>query len=169
VSEVVIRPARASDLPFLGAIEDSGAETFAAFGQPLADGSPPAPADQWADALGAGLLWIADDADEGPIGFLAGERVETGLYIAEVDVLRARQKQGHGRRLMQAALDWAKSQGVVSVTLTTFRTIPFNGPFYASLGFRELGDAEMPAHLADTLAKERAAGFEDRCGMRLAL
>ena len=169
MSTVVIRLGRASDLPFLATIEASGAETFTVYGRELADGSPPAPDDQWADALRDGLLWIADDAEEGPIGFLSGEHVQTGLYVAEVDVLMARQKQGHGRRLMQAAIDWAKAAGVGAVTLTTFRDIPFNGPFYASLGFVELSEAEMPAHLAETLAKERAAGFEDRCGMRLAL
>jgi GNAT superfamily N-acetyltransferase len=166
-TDVAIRPARSADLASLGAVEDSGAETFTAFGKPLADGSPPAPPDQWAKALADGLLWVADDPAAGVIGFVAGELTDDGLYIEEVDVLMARQRQGHGRRLMQVAIDWARSERLAAVTLTTFRSIPWNAPFYASMGFVEL-DAPTP-HLAKTLANEIASGFEDRCAMRLAL
>jgi GNAT superfamily N-acetyltransferase len=164
---VTIRPALRQDLSALAAIEDSGAETFDAYGHPLADGSPPAPPDQWAEALDAGLLWVADDPAAGVIGFLAGKITDDGLYVEEVDVLIERQQQGHGRRLMQAAIDWAHDQGLPAVTLTTFRTIPWNKPFYAAMGFVEL-DRPTP-HLAATLAKEAASGFTDRCAMRLAL
>ncbi|HEY1752054.1 MAG TPA: GNAT family N-acetyltransferase [Caulobacteraceae bacterium] len=169
LAEVVIRPGRAPDLPALAAIEDSGAETFTRYGRPLADGSPPAPPDQWAAALDAGLLWIAEHPDDGPIGFLAGELADGGLYVEEVDVLIAHQQRGHGRRLMQAAIDWARGRGLPAVTLTTFRGIPWNAPFYASMGFEILDAAQMPPMLAATLANEAALGFEDRCGMRLAL
>jgi GNAT superfamily N-acetyltransferase len=167
VTAVVIRPALAQDLPALAAIEDSGAETFAAYGQPLADGPPPGPPDRWAPNLAAGLLWVAQDAAAGLIGFVAGEVTDDGLYIREVDVLMGRQRQGHGRRLMQAAIDWARRQHLPAVTLTTFRSIPWNAPFYASMGFIEI-DPPTP-HLAATLAHEIAEGFEDRCAMRLAL
>jgi GNAT superfamily N-acetyltransferase len=167
VSQVTIRPGRPDDLSALDAIEQSGAETFTAFGQPLADRSPPAPSDQWAKALDDGLLWVADDAATGAIGFVAGEITADGLYVAEVDVLMERQQQGHGRRLMQAAIDWARRQRLPAVTLTTFRSIPFNAPFYASMGFVVL-EAPTP-HLAATLADEVARGFADRCAMRLAL
>jgi predicted N-acetyltransferase YhbS len=169
VSQIVIRPGRPGDLPALAAIEDSGAETFTRHGQPLADGSPPAPPDQWASALADGLLWIAEDAVDGPVGFLAGELADGGLYIAEVDVVMARQQQGLGRRLMQVAIDWARESGLAAVTLTTFRSIPWNAPFYARLGFVELDAAAMPPKLAATLADEAAHGFEDRCGMQLVL
>ena len=167
LSEVVIRPGRTEDLPALGAIEDSGAETFTAYGQPLADGSPPAPPDQWAQVLEHDLLWVADDPARGLIGFLAAEVTDDGLYVAEVDVVMARQKQGHGRRLMQTAIDWARHRRLPAVTLTTFRSIPWNGPFYASMGFVEL--ATPTPHLAGILANEVANGFEDRCAMRLEL
>jgi GNAT superfamily N-acetyltransferase len=171
MSGVTIRSARADDLPHLAAIEESGAETFAAhgLGHLLADGSPPAPDGHWAAALEAGLVWIADEAGRGPIGFLAGELADDGLYIAEVDVAMDCQRQGHGRRLLTAAIDWARARGLAGLTLTTFRHIPWNAPFYARLGFRELNSAEAPPHLAKALAKEAARGFEDRCGMRLAL
>jgi ribosomal protein S18 acetylase RimI-like enzyme len=167
VSAVTIRAARHSDISLLAAIEESGAETFARHGQPLADGSPPAPPEQWSEALQAGLLWVADDVATGPIGFLRGESSEDGLYVAEVDVVMERQRQGHGRRLMETAIAHARKNGLASVTLTTFRDIPWNAPFYATLGFEEV--ASPSRHLAKTLAEEAARGFEGRCAMRLVL
>jgi GNAT superfamily N-acetyltransferase len=168
-AEVMIRLGRASDLPALAAIEASGAETFERFGQPLVDGSPPTPPEQWAAALDAGLLWIAEHPDDGPIGFLSGELADGGLYISEVDVMIAHQRRGHGRRLLQAAIDWAHRRGLADVTLTTFRSIPWNAPLYATMGFTTLDAAQTPPKLAATLADEAARGFTDRCGMRLAL
>ena len=169
MSAVTIRPARRDDLPRLTAIEESGAETFTRAGIPLADGSPPAPPEHWASALEADLLWIADDPATGPIGFVAGSVQGDSLYIREVDVVMERQKEGHGARLMRHAIDRAKALGLGSVTLTTFRNVAWNAPFYAKLGFVELAPADQPDFLAARLARETARGFEDRCGMRLAL
>jgi predicted N-acetyltransferase YhbS len=169
VNQVTIRPARRDDLPKILAIEESGAETFEQAGIPLADGSPPEGPEHWAPMLDAGLMWIADDAKDGPIGFVAGSVQGDSLYIEEVDVVMERQKQGHGARLMRHAVDQAKARGLASVTLTTFRNVAWNAPFYAKLGFVELAPAEQPAFLAAHLAEEASRGFDDRCGMRLAL
>lgn len=169
MSDVAIRPARADDLPCLAPIDASGGETFARYGQPLADGGEPEPPEHWAPALEAGLLWVAEDARDGPIGFLAAELADEALHVEQVDVVMERQRQGVGRRLMQAAIDAARARGLSAVTLTTFRSIPWNGPFYASMGFVELGPPDLPPHLGAHLANEVARGFTDRCGMRLPL
>lgn len=169
MSAVPIRFGRQSDLPLLDPIDASAAESFARAGQPLPDGSPPAPPGHWAGVLAAGLLWIADDAVAGPIGFLAGERADRGLYVGQVSVALDHQRRGLGRRLMQTAIDWARCEGLPEVTLETFRTVPWNGPFYASLGFRELSEAELTPHLAEAIAMQVAHGFTDRCAMRLEL
>ena len=169
MSDVAIRSARASDVPLLAEIETSGADTFAAYGQPLADGSPPSPAEEWEAALAARLLWVADDAEYGPVGFLRAEVTADGLYISEVDVRTEHQRRGHGRRLVQAAIATAKAMRLPAITLTTFRNIPWNAPFYVSIGFRELEPAETTDFLAERLANQAARGLIDRCAMRLAL
>ncbi len=171
MSAVTIRLAHPDDLARLSAIETSAAETFAAagYGDWLADGSPPAPEGYWAGSLDAGLLWVADDASDGPVGFLAGKLTEDGLHVEEVDVVIERQKQGHGRRLMEAAIGYARERRLAAVTLTTFRAIAWNAPFYAQLGFEELAPQALSPHLASVLAGEAARGFKGRCAMRLAL
>jgi GNAT superfamily N-acetyltransferase len=166
---IVIRRGRSGDLAFLDPIDASGAETFERYGAPLADGSPPAPPGHWAAVLASGLLWIAEDAEAGPVGFLAAARTDDALHIEQVAVRDDHQQRGLGRRLMQAAIDWARGERLAAVTLTTFRDIPWNAPFYATLGFVEPAPEAMPAHLVAHLAEETERGFTGRCGMRLVL
>ncbi len=168
-TEIAIRAARRADLARIAVIEESGAETFDRAGIPLADGSPPAPPDQWAAALDEGLLWVADEPAFGPIGFVACEIHEGSLYIAEIDVLMERQQRGHGAALMRHAIAQARRRGLASVTLTTFRGVRWNAPFYAKLSFAELASDQTPPWLAAHIADETARGFEDRCAMRLVL
>lgn len=166
-----VRQARAEDLPQLGDIEASGAETFAAAGRPLEDGAERAQPDAWRHALHAGTLWVVEDAAAGLIGFLAAEVADDGLYIEEVDVIMEYQRRGHGRRLMERAIGWARAEGLAAVTLTTFRDIAWNAPFYASLGFAEIPPGQRSARLSAILADEAQRGFDPlrRCAMRLSL
>jgi GNAT superfamily N-acetyltransferase len=168
MSAVTIRLARPDDLAHIPAISASAAETFARYGQPLGDGSSPMLPEHCEAPLAAGLLWIAEDA-AGPVGFLAAEVTGDALYVAEIDVVMERQRQGCGRRLMQTAIDAARRRGLAAVTLETFRSIPWNGPFYASLGFVELPPDKLTPHLASAIALQVAHGFTDRCAMRLDL
>jgi len=99
------------------------------------------------------------------VGYLAG-RVEDGrLHIDEIDVLRGHQGQGIGRRLLATAEAWARARGLRALSLTTFRNVPWNAPFYASCGFREWAPEEAPASIRQSLAHEAAKGLSDRCAM----
>jgi hypothetical protein len=57
------------------------------------------------------------------------------------------------------------------VTLTTFRDVIWNEPFYKRLGFRTLRDDEMDERLAELLRQEAERGLPEgsRCAMRLDL
>jgi hypothetical protein len=57
-----------------------------------------------------------------------------------------------------------------SVTLTTFRDIAWNAPFYARCGFAELADRDLNPRLAAIRVREAALGLDvaNRCAMRLA-
>jgi len=92
----------------------------------------------------------------GPVGFLAAERQDGGLYVAEVDVAITHQRQGIGRRLMQTAIDCARNEGLANLTLTTRLDIPWNAPFYRALGFLVLDEDALPPHLA--AARQRDGG-----------
>jgi GNAT superfamily N-acetyltransferase len=86
-----------------------------------------------------------------------------------VDVLRAYQGQGIGRRLLATAAGFAQARGLKALSLTTFRNVPWNAPFYASYGFREWDPAEAPAGIRQKLTYEAAQGLSDRCAMVMEL
>jgi hypothetical protein len=46
------------------------------------------------------------------------------------------------------------------ITLITCRDLAFNGRFYASGGFREIGTDQLPARLAPRLSGEAEQGLE---------
>lgn len=82
-----------------------------------------------------------------------------------------RQGQGIGRSLLERAVADARRRGLAAVTLTTFRAVTWNAPFYRKFGFRILEDAEIDGRLASLLGDEAEHGIalDQRCAMRLDL
>ncbi|CAO3449906.1 putative acetyltransferase [Azospirillum argentinense] len=164
-----IRPTSPCDVPALPGIERSSGEIFR----------------QW-----AGLEWIADDdvqsedrhraliADgvacvaemegSGIAAFLNGTVCPDALHIWQVAVHREHQGRGIGRRLIEAAQRHAADHGIPSLTLTTFRVVPWNEPYYQRLGFITLDDARLGPRLKAVLDAEQQAGLPiaQRCAMR---
>ncbi len=154
-----IRSARADELHLLAVIEIDAFWALHEAGA-VACESTSLPLDALEQSLEEGLLFVAVDGEDRPFGFLAGIMKDGSVHIAEIDVVRRRQKQGVGRRLMEAAIEAARAQGAAGVTLTTDRQVAFNAPFYASVGFRILGDEERPAVLTQILENEVAHGAD---------
>lgn len=162
-----IRLAREEEIALIPDIEESAAGIFAAQGLERPSHTEAAPAENWRAPFEQQLLWVAVDGDEHPVGFLAGHLHEEIFYVAELDVHRDHQGQGIGRRLMGVAEEAARGLGKTAMALTTFDNLPWNKPFYESLGFRV--PDPMPPWLAHLLQIEREKGLTNRCGMILKL
>lgn len=155
-----IRPAKAADLASLAEIERRAGTRFDAI--PALAGVPEilAPADAIAAAHARGHVWIAAraEADE-PIGFAYADVVDGALHLEELDVLPSWGRRGIGRALVASVVAAARRAGLAAVTLTTFRDVPWNAPFYARLGFRVLGTHELSPGLVALLVAEDARGL----------
>lgn len=114
-----------------------------------------------------GLVLVAED--DGLIGFVACQACADALHIWELAVVRERQGHGVGRDLMAATIRLARRRGLPAVTLSTFRHIVWNAPFYARLGFSEVKSADLNPRLAAITDREAALGLDvaARCAMRL--
>lgn len=173
MSEFHIRLTAAADTVHLPAVERSSAESFLTIDDLawLATDSVLSVAEHRRFAA-AGASWVAiagAGASAGvPVGFLCAETAGPELHVWELAVHAAWQRRGLGRRLLQAAIDRARSEGLGAVTLTTFREVPWNEPFYRSLGFETLGPAPGE-RLAALLRRETERGLPRRCAMRLTL
>lgn len=163
-----IRAAIPEDLAKLPTIELSAAQAFRGTGVPDFIFHEAIPAERWAPVQAAGTVWVAEDHAGELVGYLGATREGERLHIRQFDVILPAQGRGIGRRLIDHVIAWARAEGLAALSLTTFRTIRWNGPFYRSCGFVEWTDA-LPADVADELAKEAANGLTDRCAMRLDL
>jgi len=103
---------------------------------------------------------------EPAVGFVALEIVDDAAHVDQVSVLPEHGRRGIGRALLEAAIGWAAASGRDEITLTTFRDVPWNAPFYRTLGFEELTDPGPG--LAAIREHERAMG-DDAYGPRIAM
>lgn len=101
------------------------------------------------------------------VGFLVTEPFSRELHIWEMDVLPSFQGRGIGAGMVRAAQIDAYNSGFRALTLTTFRDLPWNAPFYERLGFEEVTALDAHPRLAGELANEADDGFpaERRCAM----
>ena len=100
-------------------------------------------------------------------GWLVNEPFGRELHIWEFNVDPAFQRGGVGSGLLRACLTDATNSGFKAVTLTTFRDVAWNAPFYARLGFEVVEDAALSDMLRRQLTYEVSRGLHGRCAMRL--
>ena len=161
---IEIRPAALSEFGLLPFIE---AEADAAFdelvpGIDSANFPPPGTAGEFAEAFHIMV------AGRPPVGFARLEIVDGHAHLAQMAVSYEYARQGIGRSLLVAAKAWAQEAGFHSMTLTTFRDVPFNAPFYASCGFSALSREEWGAELRVICRREADLGL-DKLGPRIAM
>jgi GNAT superfamily N-acetyltransferase len=163
-----VRRTRLLDCSLLPAIERSAAALFAS--DPalawLTQQDPIEP-DRHAELIGSGLCFVAVSGDGLLCGFIATQVLETDLHIWELSVYSSHQKRGIGRKLLVATEQAAAISGLRRITLTTFRDLAWNGPFYQSCGFNECPDGASEPRLAGLLAAEAQHGLspDRRCAM----
>jgi GNAT superfamily N-acetyltransferase len=154
-----IQQARLRDVPTLPEIERAAGKLFAGL-------VPASLLDYVTDeaellaGLLAGRLWVALCRDE-PVGFALVNLLSDGLpHLEEVDVLPDHARQGIGAALIAAACDWATQAGHPSITLTTFRDIPWNMPYYSRLGWEVIEPADLSRELRALVREEAAHGLD---------
>lgn len=161
MSEIHIRAGTSSDFNLLGEIERAADQLFE---------SAPVEHDVLErkileKGVEDGLLFVAEHAGE-VIGFVIGYERAPYLHLGQVSVTPSYGRRGAGRRLVQRVIDEARARGLPGVTLTTYASVPWNRPFYESMGFVVLEEAEMDSGLIESLAEQRRIGMKDRVAMR---
>jgi GNAT superfamily N-acetyltransferase len=157
--EYAIRSAQIEELPKLAKIEQAAAIRFRdtpyAF---LADGEP-LPIEFIQQRFQAGQVWVAVDRNDIVIGFAITREVDRTLYLQEIDIAPEHGQQGIGSALIETVQVWGKGLGYAVISLSTFRDLPWNAPFYAKLGFRILDESELTPEFQQIRKHEREAGL----------
>ncbi len=153
-----IRLARPSDLRHLALIEDAGSVLFEPYLGSVATGPLAAPAPSGGDRDLVGTLLVAV-VEEDLVGFAHLTTPDGHAHLEQVSVLPVHTRRGIGAALVRAVMEEARWAGHDRISLCTFADVPFNAPFYASLGFSEL---ELLAPFQLRLrAVEAALGLDD--------
>jgi predicted N-acetyltransferase YhbS len=158
--------ARPSDLAAVHRVEVSAATVFVGTHMDFAaNHSPNDPVDLLA-AIDRQLMWVAEAEGE-VVGFVFAEACHAGLYVRELSVAGPCQQRGLGSALMTTVIAAATARGERQLLLTTDRTLAWNAPFYARLGFRIVEGDAVPIEAQRRLDGQVAAGFDraQRCAM----
>ena len=155
-----VRPARNGDLAALVEIERSAGETFRSLGMDRVADDDPGSVEQLTPYAEDGRAFVALDREDRPVGYLVLDLVDGNAHIEQVSVHPRRAGQGIGRELVEHAAAWARHRDLPALTLTTYRDVPWNGPYYERLGFRHLGADEETPGLRALRAHERSVGLD---------
>lgn len=156
-----IRFANEADLDLLEDIENDADRVFLERFAP--DDWSPAASGR-VRALQPGFLLVVGSDEDGPVGFAHVLELGGCAHLEQLAVRPAAGRRGHGRALVEAALAEAARRGYDRLTLRTYADVPWNGPFYARLGFVESEpDTDL---LRDLLGEEARLGLQ-RYGRRV--
>lgn len=155
----MLRPVRPDELELLRDIERAAGELFRPLGMAaVADDEPPS-VQTLASYCAAGRAWAATDEGR-PVGYLLLDGVGVSAHVEQVTVHPAAARRGLGRLLIDAAGHWAASQGLRELTLTTFRDVAWNAPYYARIGFTVVPDDRLSDPLRKIREHEAALGLD---------
>jgi GNAT superfamily N-acetyltransferase len=156
----LIRLAEPTDIPLLPNVELRAVQLFWGFlketGLTKTTLENVSSLDEFEDARRNGLLWVATTSSGEVVGLAQVVLLDGLAHLDELDVVPEHGRKGAGSRLVQAVCDWAREAGYPKVTLSTFRDVPWNRPFYESRGFQVVEPAALGLQHLALVAAERA-------------
>ena len=162
----VIRPAVEADLQRLVVVEIEAGQLFRTIGMDEVAEDRPRVADL-RETAGAGRLWVTTVGAE-VAGYVSAEVLDGNAHVAQVSVAPDHAGRALGKAMIEHVEEWGRARGCPATTLTTFRDVPWNGPYYRRLGYRFLEEDGIGPELARTMAHEASLPGIDaslRCAM----
>ena len=156
---VAFRAARPDEIETIRALERASAQRFVGLMDALA-ADEPSPADVLAARIETGGLVIAVDGDA-LVAFVMFRVVEDHAYVEQVDVLPSHEGQRIGAALLDVVSGRARTAGLKGLSLSTFRDVPWNAPYYRWLGFSDVADAALTPGMRAIRAEHLARGLDE--------
>lgn len=154
-----MRRAWFDELEALREIERTAGSRFAEIGLDEVAETEPVELETLQSQQRIGQVWVAADAGDRPVGFIVVFELEGAIHIEEISVHPDYGGRGLGTRLIETLMQWAKQQGYPAITLSTFRDVPWNAPFYERIGFRVIEEVEMSTEVRGWFREETRVWF----------
>ncbi|UTP38631.1 GNAT family N-acetyltransferase [Phenylobacterium sp. LH3H17] len=153
-----LRAAEPGDIQAVRAIERASARRFLDTDRAWLADDEPTDAETLAERVAENGLLVACEG-EVPVAFVMFRQVEGCGYVEQVDVLPSHERRGIGARLIAAVADLARARGWPALTLSTFKDVPFNAPYYRRLGFEDV--EVLTPGMAEIRAEHEARGLDE--------
>ena len=151
----LIRPARPTDFDRLRDLDARAGAAFADVGMPEIAAHEPPSHEMLAHYVRHERAWVLEDGVVA--AYLLARVVGECAHVEQVSVDPEFRGRGLGRALIDHLDGWARERSMPALTLTTFRDVPWNEPYYRRIGFVE---APAEGALADIVAKEAEHGLD---------
>jgi GNAT superfamily N-acetyltransferase len=166
-----IRPPRPDELELLRSIERDAGRAFAEIGMPEIAADEPLSVAELETFRREGRAWVAVDRRDRPVAYLLSGIVDGCAHIDQVSVASAHAGERLGAALIEHLAQTAVAEGRPALTLTSFRDVPWNAPYYERLGFAVVDPSDQGPELAALAAREAylIPGDAPRVAMRRSL
>jgi GNAT superfamily N-acetyltransferase len=156
LSRAHIRAPRREELEALRSIERDAGGAFAAIGMAEIAADEPPSLDELESHRADGRAWVAVHAQDRPIAYLISSIVDGCAHIDQVSVLSEHARRGLGAALIEHLAATARAEHRPALTLTAFRDVPWNAPYYERLGFVIVEPRGQGPELAALVRREAA-------------
>lgn len=150
----MIRAAQPGDISGIRDIEGAAGELFREIGMDAIAADPPSSEAELAPYLCEGRAWVGTDTADNPIAYILVDVIDAGAHIEQVTVHPVYSRKGLGSSLIDHVERWAAGCGLNAMTLTTFRDVPWNAPYYERLGFLPVPEQTWPNGLRKVVQSE---------------
>ncbi len=163
-SGIRIRTARADELALLPEIEARAGRRFQQVAELVDAPADLTPLAELEVAHSMERVWVAVSAEDSNhdevIGFAYAAVLDDLCHLEEVDVLPEYGQRGIGAALVRTVCRYATDANLRGVSLTTYRDVPWNAPFYRRLGFEPVDRKSLPSALATAVDDEARRGLD---------
>ena len=155
-----IRPGTTSDLIACQEIERAAGKIFSDWDMDEIAHDEPLSLTELGTYCDEQRIWVAVDGQDLPIAYIILDIVDNRAHIEQVSVHTDHGGKRIGQSLIKQAVSWAREQHMDAVTLTTFRDIPWNAPYYERCGFIVIADENVLPGLREVRLSEAAHGLD---------
>lgn len=154
-----IRLASPDDVPKVAPLELAAGEVFRTIGMDAIANDPPIADSILLQAVEDRRLWVA--VEYGALkAYLLGDYLPQSLHIDQVSVHPNAAHRGLGALMIESVSADPRSKRLGLLTLTSFRDVPWNAPYYERIGFVHIDEPDWPEGVAEKIAAERAQGLD---------
>ncbi len=140
----MIRRPHRHEIKLLPQIENAADARYARVGLDLVIAMPPASLTSLEAGRREDRLWVAVSPLNRPVGFALMKFPGGTAWLDQLSVLDRWQSRGLGAALIDRTASAARARGFEALYLSTYRDVPWNAPFYARRGFKEVPRGNWP-------------------------